>query len=134
MSIIELIFFFSSRRRHTRCALVTVVQTCALPIFGPAGAALQPEGLVAQPGFSRDRRSGLRLAAKTRCGATVKAALAALHAELGIDATVLRTRGLQVHREARSLRAVGLGTDRSETRRGGKECVSTCRSRWGPYH
>src|SRR3546814_5133275 len=26
-------FVFSSRRRHTRCALVTGVQTCALPIF-----------------------------------------------------------------------------------------------------
>src|SRR3546814_3673972 len=25
------LFFFSSRRRHTRCALVTGVQTCALP-------------------------------------------------------------------------------------------------------
>src|SRR3546814_778282 len=29
----EFIFFFSSRRRHTRCALVTGVQTCALPIY-----------------------------------------------------------------------------------------------------
>src|SRR3546814_2846373 len=30
-------FFFSSRRRHTRCALVTGVQTCALPIsFAPS--------------------------------------------------------------------------------------------------
>src|SRR3546814_240362 len=28
-----LMFFFSSRRRHTSCALVTGVQTCALPIF-----------------------------------------------------------------------------------------------------
>src|SRR3546814_5626580 len=27
-----LVFFFSSRRRHTICALVTGVQTCALPI------------------------------------------------------------------------------------------------------
>src|SRR3546814_2025437 len=27
------VFFFSSRRRHTICALVTGVQTCALPIF-----------------------------------------------------------------------------------------------------
>src|SRR3546814_17205343 len=27
------LFFFSSRRRHTICALVTGVQTCALPIF-----------------------------------------------------------------------------------------------------
>src|SRR3546814_18065819 len=30
-----LFFFFSSRRRHTRCALVTGVQTCALPISRP---------------------------------------------------------------------------------------------------
>src|SRR3546814_19681765 len=28
----RILFFFSSRRRHTRCALVTGVQTCALPI------------------------------------------------------------------------------------------------------
>src|SRR3546814_5465902 len=28
---------FSSRRRHTRCALVTGVQTCALPILSRAG-------------------------------------------------------------------------------------------------
>src|SRR3546814_7502300 len=34
-----LLCFFSSRRRHTRCALVTGVQTCALPIsdFADAG-------------------------------------------------------------------------------------------------
>src|SRR3546814_6773184 len=31
--IFFLCFFFSSRRRHTRCALVTGVQTCALPIW-----------------------------------------------------------------------------------------------------
>src|SRR3546814_6565446 len=30
--LFEVVFFFSSRRRHTRCALVTGVQTCALPI------------------------------------------------------------------------------------------------------
>src|SRR3546814_3637495 len=32
-------FFFSSRRRHTRCALVTGVQTCALPIYHKNGVA-----------------------------------------------------------------------------------------------
>src|SRR3546814_18751271 len=37
----SIFFCFSSRRRHTRCALVTGVQTCALPILpvaeiGPA--------------------------------------------------------------------------------------------------
>src|SRR3546814_12083380 len=35
-------FFFSSRRRHTRCALVTGVQTCALPIC--KGAARRAGG------------------------------------------------------------------------------------------
>src|SRR3546814_13550241 len=37
-----LLFFFSIRRRHTRCALVTGVQTCALPIsdFRTAGQAV----------------------------------------------------------------------------------------------
>src|SRR3546814_2979735 len=32
MIVLVVLFFFSSRRRHTRCALVTGVQTCALPI------------------------------------------------------------------------------------------------------
>src|SRR3546814_10058010 len=37
-------FRFSSRRRHTRCALVTGVKTCALPISlaQPAGATHRP--------------------------------------------------------------------------------------------
>src|SRR3546814_7100226 len=33
VSFFLFVFFFSSRRRHTRCALVTGVQTCALPIY-----------------------------------------------------------------------------------------------------
>src|SRR3546814_10571978 len=33
--LVSVFFFFSSRRRHTRCALVTGVQTCALPICIP---------------------------------------------------------------------------------------------------
>src|SRR3546814_9502446 len=32
LALVSVFFFFSSRRRHTRCALVTGVQTCALPI------------------------------------------------------------------------------------------------------
>src|SRR3546814_1742398 len=31
--LFDFVFFFSSRSRHTRCALVTGVQTCALPIY-----------------------------------------------------------------------------------------------------
>src|SRR3546814_4312072 len=56
-----LLFFFSSRRRHTRCALVTGVQTCALPIFSqatrdhhfPRGGNHSP-----RPAPRRSRRAG----------------------------------------------------------------------------
>src|SRR3546814_1269655 len=64
-------FFFSSRRRHTRCALVTGVQTCALPIYPRAqefldvGQVLDAWGdeealpaaiMLAQQGFADDDR------------------------------------------------------------------------------
>src|SRR3546814_10251802 len=45
-------FYFSSRRRHTRCALVTGVQTCALPICGDVsvlGQAGSRFGIEASP-------------------------------------------------------------------------------------
>src|SRR3546814_2738289 len=51
-------FFFSSRRRHTRCALVTGVQTCALPISAPGNPR-------------RDRSASARripTACRPRCG------------------------------------------------------------------
>src|SRR3546814_2411064 len=80
-------FFFASRRRHTRCALVTGVQTCALPIF-----------------FFRFTKLGLALRAAA------------------VNPDEIRLVGIRV------------GWMRSEERRVGKECVSTCRSRWSPYH
>src|SRR3546814_9519226 len=64
--------FLSSRRRHTRCALVTGVQTCALPICGLAGsdAAAEISGnddnAADAPGYEivlqrRDASSGIDL-------------------------------------------------------------------------
>src|SRR3546814_7375360 len=52
-------FFFSSIRRHTRCALVTGVQTCALPIC-PRTAARRRSGRTASPAnpTARPRRRG----------------------------------------------------------------------------
>src|SRR3546814_13133672 len=52
-------FFFSSRRRHTRCALVTGVQTCALPICRRLGVPL-PSAL---PYARRDDARRQRLSA-----------------------------------------------------------------------
>src|SRR3546814_2158126 len=43
------LFFVSSRRRHTRCALVTGVQTCALPISPPSVQLLFPAPLCQRP-------------------------------------------------------------------------------------
>src|SRR3546814_7656218 len=37
-------------------------------------------------------------------------------------------------RQHASMRPRRNAADRSEERRVGKECVSTCRSRWSPYH
>src|SRR3546814_6307139 len=93
-------FFFSSRRRHTRCALVTGVQTCALPIsleWCYSGAA-----------FLSDEAHTAGL-------------VQSLHAP---DELLPAARAL----------AARLTEGRSEERRVGKECVSTCRSRWSPYH
>src|SRR3546814_6448612 len=55
-------FFFSSRRRHTRCALVTGVQTCALPISDPKQPLLAPDPSAALPrvGVARAGRRGSR--------------------------------------------------------------------------
>src|SRR3546814_10029698 len=51
MTVEDCVFFFSSRRRHTRCAVDTGVQTCALtiseepklPTFPPAARALRAD-------------------------------------------------------------------------------------------
>src|SRR3546814_2076436 len=43
-NMIDFMLLFSSRRRHTRCALVTGVQTCALPISKGLGKRLEPRG------------------------------------------------------------------------------------------
>src|SRR3546814_5415124 len=98
--------FVSSRRRHTRCALVTGVQTCALPIY----AAGRPEHPIWGSG-----QYDVHL-------------YDADNVKVGEDLTVEIPGG-----EATALPTLS-ADKRSEERRVGKECVSTCRSRWSPYH
>src|SRR3546814_8838844 len=62
-------FFFSSRRRHTRCALVTGVQTCALPIYVELREAL---GWISVPG---DCSSLEGVKTRTGAGTTVTQAI-----------------------------------------------------------
>src|SRR3546814_6203295 len=88
LNVDVMIIFFSSRRRHTRCALVTGVQTCALPI-SRSFADADGDGVGDLQGII-DHLDHLGPDG------------------LGIDAIWLR----------------------SEERRVGKECVSTCRSWW----
>src|SRR3546814_9812869 len=54
-------FFFSSRGRHTICALVTGVQTCALPIYARSVAPdRQRKGFGKEDAGEQRRRIGLR--------------------------------------------------------------------------
>ena len=45
-----------------------------------------------------------------------------------------RAHALSVSQLLAAARAEAVGRHRSEERRVGKECVTTCRSRWSPYH
>src|SRR3546814_4674202 len=92
-------FFFSSRRRHTRCALVTGVQTCALPICTQSSPS------------SSEMRNWVSIGAPSRLAVTRPCPMPSATEDPS-----------------------AFNSPRSEERRVGKECVSTCRSRWSPYH
>src|SRR3546814_6666210 len=103
-------FFFSSRRRHTRCALVTGVQTCALPI-----------SLVNRTG---DSLGEIVAAVKKVVDIVAEIATASGEQARGLD---------EVNTAVASLDEM-TQRNRSEERRVGKECVSKCRSRRAQYH
>src|SRR3546814_9959113 len=63
--LLSVCFFFSSRRRHTRCALVTGVQTCALPIYRRVSALqiLKDPSVLSGLDMPEGRRKKLKAAA-----------------------------------------------------------------------
>src|SRR3546814_19696879 len=107
------------------CSLVTGVRTCGLPISATGG------------GIFRIKEARLDIGREGHA-ARVLFQLGAL-----LESEPERERGWAFVRHAAprlcrlapppdSRTAIARG--RSEERRVGKECVSTCRSRWSPYH
>src|SRR3546814_11221926 len=118
-------FFLSSSRRHTWCALVTGVQTCALPIFCAVCLAAAADWLAAAATCSAacaDCFAATACFSDSDCfaGCDCFAASVCSDGEVCFVACVCSD-GFD-------------NVSRSEERRVGKECVRTCRSRWSPYH
>src|SRR3546814_10489753 len=115
-------FFFSSRRRHTRCALVTGVQTCALPISATYRCRVLERGIE----LARHAdllQAGIVLEVDEHLLAIVRPAgffpdFAAMQRPAGHNVRAFNNRHFI----------------RSEESSVGKAGVSTCRSRWQPYH
>src|SRR3546814_420023 len=110
-------FFFSSRRRHTRCALVTGVQTCALPICGDVYTAIQVP--------FRVRFAIKGLGASGAGQAQIDDELKALQALR--PSPSLNGKSEWVNLEAEEWLKIGRASCR-------EECVSTCRTRGSPEH
>src|SRR3546814_9858676 len=100
MRIVD-VCFFSSKRRHTRCALVTGVQTFALPISA-AGTLELVERNTPTPG----------------------------HGEVLIEVEACGICGA----DAADIERADPSVQRSDGRRVGKTCGSTCRDRGSQYH
>src|SRR3546814_6253619 len=147
-------FFFSSRRRHTRCALVTGVQTCALPISkvlvrnfvpadqfkrtaaGPteAGAGNAPTRIVS---VVRGEEPHLVAVDGTEFPVGSEVPGHGRLVSIGKSAHVVSADGMLhkvVPRPVTAAEIEAAAGKISEERRVGKECVSTCKSRWSPYH
>src|SRR3546814_9933652 len=106
----RVVVFFLSKRRHTGGALVTGVQTCALPICADGGGG---------------QGWGVCHGAGVGC---MNELLSIPHPNPSPEGEGLRFAGY-----AAVFDRVDRGGDRSEERRVGKECVSTLGSRWSAY-
>src|SRR3546814_15187838 len=118
-------FFFSSRRRHTRCALVTGVQTCALPIYLPTATE---DTLGAEKWGAGPTAVALRQHGPWTYGILANQiwSFAGDDDRSEVNATFLQPFLNYTFPSATPLR--------SEERRVGKECERTCISRWSPHH
>src|SRR3546814_1084027 len=98
------VFFFFKQKTAYEMRISDWIQTCALPIFCLSPRACADRGLLLLGGFS--------------------------FVPQGFD----RDANPFAQCRERPRHIFGALIFRSEERRVGKECVSTCRSRWSPYH
>src|SRR3546814_10126508 len=115
LSPVVFFVFFSIRRRLTRCALVTGVQTCALPIYA-IGQAQTGTGKTAAFLLTIINDLLRHPVTVNRYAGEPRALIVAPTRELA----------MQIEKDARQLR--------SEERRVGKESGRTGRSRWATDH
>src|SRR3546814_17317370 len=105
-------FFFSSRRRHTRCALVTSSDVCSSDLFVWTGGDCHLYS-------NHLEQARLQLSRKPR----------------PLPKLTIRRRPDAIDQyEYEDFEITEYDPHRSEERRVGKECGSTCRSRWMPDH
>src|SRR3546814_2977269 len=131
-------------RRHASCALVTGVQTCALPIlFEHSPDTPLPERLmeIAQAFFAMVSSPEAVAGHRIMCSPQVTGSpLSEIFWKAGperiktIFAKLLQDRVDAGQLDIPDVPMAASQFFRSEERRVGKECVSTCRSRWSPYH
>src|SRR3546814_15995396 len=128
VAFVVIVLFFSIMIRHTRFALVTGVQTCALPI-----SIVRLIGEISEPQRARSSMgSKQRSAHEPHPGAYESKGLLDLVQMDHTRADVILVDSL--HREELARPWLTLLIDiSSEERRVGKECVGTCISRWEPY-
>src|SRR3546814_13310624 len=123
-----MLFFFSSRRRHTRCALVTGVQTCALPIFGSPisseSLAQASQADIVRAFEEMPDATGWNHPNRRMEGGNIQ-----LAREFASFAREAPERAAAVLRDLTAEK----GTS-SEERRGGQDGVSPCRIRWRQEH
>src|SRR3546814_12658976 len=129
-------FCFSSRRRHTRCALVTGVQTCALPICNLITSGVSLERVSGHKIFPPcdtsivpSRQCILQLSFHKYPKIFSLIQIIYCEAFSNSQSSSFHVRGTPDFETASRISSV-----RSEESRVGKECVRTCRSRWAPDH
>src|SRR3546814_9485507 len=98
-----MLFFFSSRRRQTRCALVTGVQTCALPISemlaDPEMKAMAAEEIAAVEGALPAAEHDLAIRLLPKDVADERAAMLEIRAGTGGDEAALSSEERRVGKE-----------------------------------